>query len=948
MFPTVDAKTKKKHESDERDERARQLAMESDESRMQIGHFTPGVLARFAAALLLLTSTGPARAQQSTELEVSGEAPASGTPAPAARPAEAKSQAFDPNAPPPGVEYSVIVAGESEAADAFASGDSVTGFDAADMEAIGAINVADIADFTPNLEIVTAGATTPTFFIRGVGLNDFNSNSSGAVAIFQDDVPMNSPALQLGTIFDVENVVVERGPVGYGAARNASAGAIRLYSRKPVGTVNGNLRTMFGNYGYHDFAGAIEAPVWEDVLLARLSFRTSYRDGYQRNACSATRYPGRRTAVLPPGVQNNPRNPLWSICGEDVPQQQLFVPPGQTPASGYSPIPLGLPQYVNDLGNWATRLNLRYQPTLDQDWLINVHVAQRDEYSRQGLSYGTNGNQDFADGSRINGILGGQDSTGKFQRPEVRLMRDQLRSLFEVPLRAQIPTRCPPGVTGGVPLCTQQLLRPASDAANVAVANQIARQLDIDPYTGYYDMVGGTDNLTYGGFVKGVIALPNDLQLTTISAFDGYDRFTSSDTDQSPNVLFEIETDDEGWQIYQNVEVLGPLAQWPIDWVVGGYYLQEELDVVIANNFGEQTIISAVTDRDYTQGTRSFGVYADFTWKFWDDFTFDGGARYNWDYKDIDYALLQGNSRALTRSVQDQQSRSAPTGGVRLTYNFRDDTHVYWKYTRGWKGGHYNATSSLRQGVSFAEPEENNAYETGVRGSWFDSRLSGGAQFFFYDYSNYQLFTVRNDFTTNPEFVVINASDVQNYGSEVEFTARPWDNTRFETRFAWLENTFVDFTQRQIIRETTQIGVITKELLLNWSGNRLLNSPQFKISFTGEQTVKLGRYGALTARYDGVWTDTNYFDATEGRGLPNRQGQVFLPENTIGQAPYWLHNLSFVFRPPVGNVTIEAWVRNLTDERYKSFAFDATNFQNITVYFTGEPRMVGGAVNVNF
>ena len=937
MLGPVD--TKKKRE----EKQARQLATEIDESRMQIRPFTPGVFVRFAAALLVLSTAGTVHAQGAAELEVSEPAPARAEPVRTAEPAP---QELDANLPTPGIESSVIVAGESEAADAFSAGDSVTGFDAADMEAIGAINVADIADFTPNLEIVTAGATTPTFFIRGVGLNDFNSNSSGAVAIFQDDVPMNSPALQLGTIFDAENVIVERGPVGYGAARNASAGAIRLYSRKPTGSTNGSLRTMFGNYGYNDFAGAVEAPVFEDVLLARLSFRTSYRDGFQRNGCSATRYPGQRTSQF----AGPARSPRWSICGEDVKfrgESQGFNRP---PASGFSPIPLGLPEYVNDLGNWATRLNLRYQPTLDQDWQFNMHVAQRDEYSRQGLSYGTLGPQTFADGSVVQGILGGQDSNGKFQRPEVLLMRDQLRRVFEVPLRARAPTVCPGDNPDAAQptLCIRQLFSPAREAANIGVANQIAQQLDFDPYTGYYDKVGNTDNLTFGGYAKGVIALPNDLQFTTISAFDGYDRFTSSDTDQSPNRLFEIQTDDEGWQIYQNLEVVGPLAQWPIDWKAGGYYLQEQLDVVIANDFGDAPFTSAVTDRDYTQGTRSFGVYADFTWSFWDDFTFDGGARYNWDYKEIDYSLLQGDSRALARSVIDEQSRSAPTGGVRLTYNFREDTHVYWKYTRGWKGGHYNATSSLREGVSFAEPEENNAYETGVRGNWFDSKLSGGVQFFFYDYSNYQLFTVQNDFSSNPEFVVINASDVQNYGSEVELTARPWDNTRFETRFSWLENTFVDFTQRQVIRESTQIGVLTKEILLNFSGNRLLNSPQFKISFTGEQTVKLGRYGALTARYDGVWTDTNYFDPTEGRGLPNRQGQIFLPENTIAQRPYWLHNLNFVYRPPVGNVTLEAWVRNLTDERYKSFAFDATNFQNITVYFTGDPRMVGGAVTVNF
>ena len=81
------------------------------------------------------------------------------------------------------IEEIVVQGGESEAAADLEAGDSVTGFDASDLEALGAQSVEDLAAFTPNLEIVTSGSTTPTFFIRGVGLNDFNANSSGAVAI---------------------------------------------------------------------------------------------------------------------------------------------------------------------------------------------------------------------------------------------------------------------------------------------------------------------------------------------------------------------------------------------------------------------------------------------------------------------------------------------------------------------------------------------------------------------------------------------------------------------------------------------------------------------------------------------------------------------------------------------------------------------------------------------
>ena len=42
----------------------------------------------------------------------------------------------------------------------------------------------------------------PTFFIRGVGLNDYNANAASSVAVYQDEVYMNFPAGQLFQFFD--------------------------------------------------------------------------------------------------------------------------------------------------------------------------------------------------------------------------------------------------------------------------------------------------------------------------------------------------------------------------------------------------------------------------------------------------------------------------------------------------------------------------------------------------------------------------------------------------------------------------------------------------------------------------------------------------------------------------------------------------------------------------
>ncbi|MEM9316710.1 MAG: TonB-dependent receptor, partial [Pseudomonadota bacterium] len=736
----------------------------------------------------------------------------------------------------------------------------------------------------------------------------------------QDNVAINAPALQLGTLFDMAGVEVSRGPVGSGPYRNASAGAIKLESRKPSGTYNGYLRSSFGNFNYQDFEGAIEAPIFEDVLSGRIAFRTSMRDGWMRNGCGDPPPNSLRVRRPFPPPQNQPDDPRWSLCGEAVPFFSV------------SPIPEDNPSYVNNLNNWATRATLRFEPTLDQEWLLNGHVANRDELSTQGLSYGTQGRQRYPDNSQIDGTLGGEDAGG-FVRPDVQAQIEALRQLYLIPIRS---------VCGAS--CNNTQLSQAFNRASIETANSIGPNLSADYLTGFYNAPGDTRNLTYGAYLSGEIALPEDLTFKTISGYDRYDRFLASDTDQSPNTIFEITTDDEGWQFFQDISIGGPVDAWGADWEVGGFYLMEALDVFIDNDFGELAAAN-VAAREYTQDTWSFGIYSQFDFEFWDDFTLDGGIRYNWERKDIDYTLVRGNV------VTDQQSRteSAPTGTLRLTYNFREDSHAYWKYTRGWKGGHYNATASLTDGVTYADPEQNNAYETGLRAAWFDARLNLDMSLFYYDYNNYQLFTISNSFGANPEFVVINAQGVNIFGSEVEVNGRPWDGAFALVRFGWLESTFSDFVQNQTVQQQIPGSIaIVRDIELNFTGNRLLNSPRFTISMTFEQTVQLGRYGSLTGRYDTAWTDTTFFDATEGRGLPNADDQLILPNDTIGQKPYWLHNMLLTYRPPIGNVALEFYVRNLTNQAYRNFSFDAAQFQRTTIHFIGEPRTFGATFSIQF
>jgi len=134
----------------------------------------------------------------------------------------------------------------------------------------------------------------------------------------------------------------------------------------------------------------------------------------------------------------------------------------------------------------------------------------------------------------------------------------------------------------------------------------------------------------------------------------------------------------------------------------------------------------------------------------------------------------------------------------------------------------------------------------------------------------------------------------------------------------------------------------------DFSGNQLINAPEFKVSLGVEWEFDLGRLGDVTPRYDGTWSDDIFFGANEGRGSIDATGQPRLPEYAVGQPAYWLHNVSVRYRPPIPHLEIMGWVRNVTNETYKTFAFDGSFFANLTVNFVGEPRTYGATVSFDF
>jgi iron complex outermembrane receptor protein len=475
---------------------------------------------------------------------------------------------------------------------------------------------------------------------------------------------------------------------------------------------------------------------------------------------------------------------------------------------------------------------------------------------------------------------------------------------------------------------------------------RLAEHLDKHPFRGDYDRVGDTTLDTWGLVADARWDL-GWLNLTSISGYDTYDRSRDTDQDFTPEILFEAVQDDDAWQYTQDLGLDGEFADAGLRWNFGGFYLMEHLtsftDQLARQPNGQGVPLTLLLD--YTQDLWSWGAYAGFSWDFLTDFTLEGGARYNWEQKNFDYKL---DAFSVTSVIDESEIWQAPTGTLTLTYRFRDDTSVYWKYSRGWKGGHFNALPQTTLGATVAEPETIDAFETGVKGAWFDGRVSLGTSLFYYSYQDYQVLVVQDSAAGPPGIAIINANDAEVYGAEAELRTEPFQDVPFlegvvlTGRFGWLESQFLDFTNDVVRLVVGNDGQpVARVVTVDYTGNQLINSPEFKASGAVDWTVDIGRYGALLPHYDFAWTDDIFFDPSEGRGSPNALNQTFLPEFATGQKAYWLHNIRMGYRTADGKIELAGWVRNLTDQVYKSYAFDASSFSKVVINYVGEPRTYG-------
>ncbi|MDQ3075013.1 MAG: TonB-dependent receptor, partial [Pseudomonadota bacterium] len=258
----------------------------------------------------------------------------------------------------------------------------------------------------------------------------------------------------------------------------------------------------------------------------------------------------------------------------------------------------------------------------------------------------------------------------------------------------------------------------------------------------------------YGGAVHAEYKLSDTLTLKNITAYRRDKSFAPIDFDSLPSADVDVPAIYRNRQFSNEFQVTYDSDR--IQGLAGLYYLNANannvFDVLLATTGAVIGIpgFAAATFGDVH--TKTWAAFADFTYKFTDQFSIALGGRYTNDKRSA--TVIRANYRngpspalggpgvqlgALTSNFQGKKTFKEFTPRASVTFQPNDENTFYLSYSKGFKGGGFDprglstaapdvngdGTRSADEIFDYFlfEPEKVTSYEAGYKASMFDRRL---------------------------------------------------------------------------------------------------------------------------------------------------------------------------------------------------------------------------------
>lgn len=414
--------------------------------------------------------------------------------------------------------------------------------------------------------------------------------------------------------------------------------------------------------------------------------------------------------------------------------------------------------------------------------------------------------------------------------------------------------------------------------------------------------------------------------LTSITAYE--DLFNDLHTDLEGTVINDSRIRGVSYLVNSGTttafsQELQLASDWdgPFNYIVGAFYQNEKLLSVTDMYMGGSSTVGrqSVTTRD----TDSQAVFANVTYDFNDQWNASLGVRYTEDDKEGSNGAFSGVK------TFDEITYSA-----KVRYQIDDEKMVYFAYDTGFKSGGINRELSatcatggrcLTEAEAIWDPETTTSYEVGLKSQWLDNQLRLNATAFYQEYEDFQ---VSQQVPEAASMVMSNAAEVVSTGVEFDVTYLATNNLTLSGNVSYVKTEYDSYKDAPCA-----IAANCVDGLQDLSGETLDNAPELTYSLSGEYRDMLpGSTGyEWFAR-----TDVSYKD--------DFNLYAFQPVETK-QDSYYLVNAQLGLESS-NNWKVSAWVKNLTDEEYGSWAsLDAATGLRMV---PGMPRTYGVTFDLYF
>ncbi len=367
-----------------------------------------------------------------------------------------------------------------------------------------------------------------------------------------------------------------------------------------------------------------------------------------------------------------------------------------------------------------------------------------------------------------------------------------------------------------------------------------------------------------------------------------------------------------------------PTFNSPLQWTAGTYLFYQDSPNKQASEFGENgDLYGAEPNTSIVNTTeaknKGIAFYGQVTYPISKSFDISVGVRYDHESKKqrvLGEYFMDGVPTPLFETQSDTSataSYNAFSPKLSVAYHYSDDHHAYATISRGYRTGGFTQLSAdpSQPPLYQYKPEYSTNMEIGMKNNYAHNRVKLNISAFWINVNDVQVPTL-----VLPEALTVtkNAGRLTSKGIEMELWAAPSRGFQVEWNLGYTNAKY----KKLIV--PSQGGEI------NLEGNRQLFTPVFTSMVAPQISHQLTEWQSLklVVRGEVMTIGDQYFDLA----------------NNIKQESYWLFNA----RAGVSGSNFEVmfWMRNISDKRYISYAYDFGGTH------LGDPRNFGVTVRGMF